>query len=454
MPQQPSFPSSKRKRVSYTAAFKLKAIKLAEDTNNSKAARAYDLDESTIRGWRKNKSQLEEGPKTKRANRGPKEGKHPELEQAVFDWFEAQSQSGYNVSRLAIRFRALRLAKSGKFPAESFTASQGWCTRFMKRNQLSLRQRTKIAQKLPHELDEKVLSFQKYVIVRRKFFEFPLSRIGNMDETPMFFYMPGTRTVNKAGEKTVLVRTTGNEKNHFTVVLACMADGTKLPPMVIFKRRTMPKDKFPKGVVIHVCDSGWMDKDGIKLWLNKVWSRRDGGLLKKPSLLVWDQFRAHLTDDVRQCTRENKTVQAVIHGGLTGMLQPLDVSLNKPFKVNMRHLWQEWMSEGNAQLTAKGNFKRPPLPTVVSWVKKAWEDIPEAMIKKSFLKCCISNKMDGSEDDILWQDVEESDRETDEEDEDEERDIIGWDDDRLEYTAAEWTELFGESDAEEEFDGF
>ena len=185
--------------------------------DNHRAAREYDLDESTIRGWRKNKSQLEEGPKTKRANRGPKEGKHPELEQAVFDWFEARRQSGYNVSRLAIRFRALRLAKSGKFPAESFTASQGWCTRFMKRNQLSLRQRTKIAQKLPHELDEKVLSFQKYVIARRKFFEFPLSRIGNMDETPMFFYMPGTRTVNKAGEKTVLVRTTGNEKNHFTV---------------------------------------------------------------------------------------------------------------------------------------------------------------------------------------------------------------------------------------------
>ena len=29
---------------------------------------------------------------------------------------------------------------------------------------------------------------------------------------------------------------------------------------------------------------------------NKVWSRRSGALLKKPALLVWDQFRAHLTE--------------------------------------------------------------------------------------------------------------------------------------------------------------
>ena len=86
---------------------------------------------------------------------------------------------------------------------KSFTASQGWCSRFMKRNQLSLKQRTKIAQKLPHKLDEKVLSFQKFIIQRRNFFDFPLSCIGNMDETPMFVDMPGNRTVNKTGEETV-----------------------------------------------------------------------------------------------------------------------------------------------------------------------------------------------------------------------------------------------------------
>ena len=50
------------------------------------------------------------------------------------------------------------------------------------------------------------------------------------------------------------------------------------------------------------------------------------------------------------------------------MLQPLDASLNRAFKTHIRHLWTHWMADGKAELTAKGNFERPSLPTVVSWV--------------------------------------------------------------------------------------
>ena len=44
----------------------------------------------------------------------------------------------------------------------------------------------------------------------------------------MNFDMPPSRSVNAVGEKTVLIKTTGNEKHHFTVVLACLVDDTKL----------------------------------------------------------------------------------------------------------------------------------------------------------------------------------------------------------------------------------
>ena len=35
-------------------------------------------------------------------------------------------------------------------------------------------------------------------------------------------------------------------------------------------------------------------------------------------------------------------------------------------------------------------------------VKIAWDTIPPEMIKKSFQKCCISNALDGTEDDIIF----------------------------------------------------
>ena len=47
----------------------------------------------------------------------------------------------------------------------------------------------------------------------------------------------------------------------------------------------------------------------------------------------------------------------------------------------------------------------------------AWKAIPESIIVRSFKKCCISNALDGSQDDILWEDdgedKDDSDRVTD-----------------------------------------
>ncbi|KAG1677113.1 Pogo transposable element with KRAB domain [Nymphon striatum] len=423
----------KRKRMAYDASFKLIVIEYAEENNNIKAGQHFDVNEKQVRDWRNKKTELMAMPKTKRANRTGT-AQFPDMEVALTKWIMEQRQQAVRVSRLAIRVNALRMAKTG--PASKFTASHGWCTRFMKRNNLSLlRQKTKICQQLPAELDNKLLVFQKFIIQKRKEYSFPLAMIGNMDETPMCFDMSPNTTVNAEGAKTVLVKTTGHEKTNFTVVLACFADGTKLDPMVIFKRETMPKEKFPSGVVVHVHPKGCMDEQGVELWLNRLWCRRNGGLLKKPALLVWDQFRAHLTNKVKEVLRrDHNTIQAVIPGGLSSLLQPLAVSLNKPFKTKVRQLWQERMAGDKAKLTAKGNLC--PLPTVVSWVKEAWASIPPAMIKKSFLKTSISNALDGTEDDELWMD-DDADS-----------------DNASHYSESEWNDLFGATDDEEEFESF
>lgn len=92
------------------------------------------------------------------------------------------------------------------------------------------------------------------------------------------------------------------KKNHFTVVLACMADGTKLTPMIIFKRKTMPKENIPSGIVVHVHKKGWMDENGMKLWIDKIWQNRPGGLLKKKACLVYDMFKTHLMESIKKKT--------------------------------------------------------------------------------------------------------------------------------------------------------
>lgn len=63
-----------------------------------------------------------------------------------------------------------------------------------------------------------------------------------------------------------------------------------------------------------------------------VWENRPEASRKPESLLVWDMFRSHRTDGVKRRMNESNTDLAVIPGGLTSLVQPLDFSINKPFK--------------------------------------------------------------------------------------------------------------------------
>lgn len=399
----------KRKRCAYSASSKLKVVQFANENTNAAASRKFDIPESNIRLWRQQEHDLLEMPKAKEARRG-KPAKHPDLEKELVEWVEAQRQNGLIITHEQVKMQAKKMSKDFGNLGEHFHASTGWCNNFLKRHSLVTRQKTKISQKLPQDLDDKVLSFQKFVIDLRKEQKFDLCHIGNMDETPMFFDMLSNRTVDRIGAKTVYVRTTGHEKTHFTAVLCCLANGTKLPPMIIFKRKSIPKgEKFPNGIIVHCHPKGWMDENGICLWLDKVWDKRPGASFKRPALLVWDQFRGHLTDEVKKKLTEMKTKQAVIPGGLTSVLQPLDVVLNKPFKNEVKKQWAEWMGTDEVEKTAKGNLKKPGLSTVAMWVKLAWDSLQSSMVVKSFLKTGISNKLDGTQDDLLWEDEGESD---------------------------------------------
>ena len=80
----------------------------------------------------------------------------------------------------------------------------------MARNNLALHQKTKIAQRLPGDLEDKIVDFHRFVLNCRKKDNYELVNIGNMDETPVWFDTPSARTVTTQREKTVSISTTGH----------------------------------------------------------------------------------------------------------------------------------------------------------------------------------------------------------------------------------------------------
>jgi len=84
---------------------------------------------------------------------------------------------------------------------------------------------------------------------------------------------------------------------------------------------------------------------------------------------VCGQFKAHVTESTKRLDTKLKTHLAVIPGGLTSRLQPLDVSVNKSFKGFMHEEWAKWTEAPTHHVTPAGRVKRPSISNVYEWVK-------------------------------------------------------------------------------------
>jgi len=115
--------------------------------------------------------------------------------------------------------------------------------------------------------------------------------IVNMDETPMWFGKTTRKTVHSKGAKAVYVWSTGAEKRRLTAVLAAIADGQMLPPMVIFKgKRKLKNVDEPRSWIVCVQAKGWMDSMLMDRWVREIYLKH-----KKwnKALCVMDSFSAH-----------------------------------------------------------------------------------------------------------------------------------------------------------------
>lgn len=375
---------AKQIRRSYDAKFKLRAVEFAVEHGNRAAGRQFEVSEKLIRDWRKASPALRTMKSTKKANRG-KKARWPELEQRLRTWVLQQRAEGRGLNTVQLRLKAKTIATETN--AVGFNGGPSWCFRFMRRNQLVMRARTTVCQKLPDDFQAQLDNFSSFVREEFEKKNISASHIVNMDEVPLTFDIPLGRSVAEKGEKTVTVRTTGHEKAHFTVVLACCADGTRLPPMLIFKRKTLPKAVFPPGVVVQANTKGWMDEEMMGVWLDRCFTcRPDGFFHAKPGMLVMDSMRAHITDATKKKISAKNCIPVIIPGGMTKMLQPLDISVNRSFKAVLRRLWEAWMTEGEHSFTKTGRMRRADYGEVAEWVSEAWNSISLRTIIGGFRK--------------------------------------------------------------------
>ncbi len=86
----------------------------------------------------------------------------------------------------------------------------------------------------------------------------------------MWFDLSSNITIDYKGTKTVIIRITEHEYLSFTVILACMADSSKLLAVYIFKLKNLPKENFLYGIHIRINEKGWMNEQEMLWWIETV----------------------------------------------------------------------------------------------------------------------------------------------------------------------------------------
>ncbi|CAG8841519.1 22884_t:CDS:2, partial [Gigaspora margarita] len=311
-----------RQRNSYTIEKKRKVVELALRTSNSHIAQHYSLDLTMVGHPSPSYSQ-----KNTQSIGSERHAFFSEEEIQLYEWIMIVRQNGLTVTYPNIKLKIAEILDKSSKKTENIS------------KKLAI-DKTKIAQKLLEDLKNQLLNFQRFVIRLRQKNDYPLEMIANMNETSVWFNIVGGLTVNLKGAKTVYIRTTGNNKNRFIIVLTCFANSKKLSPVFIFKGKGWPVNT-PRPPA-KPCNSRMM--------------------------LVFDFFKAHITDQAKTEFRSGNTDLAVIPRGLMSMCQPLDY---------------RWMANGGNDITKKENLKR-------------------ARLNMAFKKYGISNCLSGSEDHLIY----------------------------------------------------
>ncbi|XP_056144003.1 DNA-directed RNA polymerase III subunit RPC4 isoform X2 [Lampris incognitus] len=370
------------KRKSYTAEFKLQMVKYAAEHGNRAAERQFGVSEKIVRDWRRAEATLGEMRKTKRANRGLK-ARWPELEGKVREWALEQRAAGRAPSTAQFRLRAQAIAR--EMNIDDFAGGRSWCYRFMQRSRLSIRAR--VCPTRPPDVRAQTAGFRAFVEKEIAAHDVSPDHIVNMGEVPFAFDVPTSRGVARKGRRSANVATTGREKLRFTAVLACCGDGRKLPPMVIFKRKNVPKDAFPPSVVVTTNAKGRMDEETASSWLAKCYAKRPDGLSKtrRALLLVGGGTRTRVTARVQDLIRACNSIP-VLPGGSTKSPLPLDITVGRSFKAALRRLWERWVVDGERSYAETGRMCHATFKDVVGWIDGAWAAVTTDSVLSGFQK--------------------------------------------------------------------
>eukprot|EP01124_Arcella_intermedia_P010570 TRINITY_DN1708_c0_g1_i11.p1 TRINITY_DN1708_c0_g1~~TRINITY_DN1708_c0_g1_i11.p1 ORF type:complete len:176 (-),score=18.85 TRINITY_DN1708_c0_g1_i11:86-613(-) len=169
-----------------------------------------------------------------------------------------------------------------------------------------------------------------------------------MDEVAVVYDMLPTFVVEEKGRRNALIHYSGSDKRRCTVVLTCSAAGQRLPPTIIFRGKQVKHWSITqltkeRGTIIQVQPKAWMTSELMLDWARHNFLYYLNRLNDEHTILILDGFKGHKDKKGNKKFIQNTFNRSLVHNltlppNCTGMVQPLDVGVNKSEKTRHRQL--------------------------------------------------------------------------------------------------------------------
>jgi hypothetical protein len=304
----------------------------------------------------------------------------------LLEWIITNRDLGMPVSRNMVVRKASSL--DAEFRRKTRASKYAIICRFLESNNLVIRSKTHQAQKCRSEMEATGQDFITSIVPRLQEVGRDQQFIINMDQTPIFFSMTPKTTLQTRGSKTVSVRTSSDSTKRITVAVSVTASGSMLPPLLIFNAKPNGRVEkelanFPPGANYAVQKNAWMDERVMLMWVEVILepyikTAPDG---VRPILFL-DSYRCHMMASVVQRVQDIGVEVIHIPGGCTGVCQPVDVGIGKPFKDRVTCCWENWMVESGGLEEEK--TKTPSRQELSEWVIKGLKSIGTTIVRNSW----------------------------------------------------------------------
>ena len=354
--------SPKKKRVYLTLHNKVGLVIEAEKVVNAEKKMSFkafcrekDVDPAQLRRWTKNivkYKQAMENTTKKRAKLVATVGRRSTLSNIrveLLKYVDAHENTGRTISirRLAIHARKLDKSLRRMKRYALFARLRRFCVS----NGVVIRRKTHQSQEDPRKKVEIATAFLLSTRPRLHQCNRHPAFIMNMDQTPYNPTDTGNTTLARRGSKTVVGKDIKTSVGRITACLTVCADGTKLEPFLIYKAKpngTVYRElkDFPKGAKYTVQENAWCDERCMLLWVDNVLApyvkTAPKGIV--PYLLL-DKHTCHYQGSVARAIEDLGVEWDILPGGCTGLIQPVDVGINKPWKNRLRCRMEDCLAE-------------------------------------------------------------------------------------------------------------